>query len=213
MFTPDQDARRGRAAARVPPGRQDRPRQLDARRASSASCSRPSASTSRRRAGVQSPALWGTRERLAELFPATGRDHRARRAQLRLPLSLARALAGDLPDATTARCSRPSPRSTPPAQARADARSPRADRAVQPLRRRHHGRAERIPRGRRHAPLKSAGNGGCSPRCATVLTPSGSFCPGRAGSSCLRAPAGPRRADRSATRAGLSLPAAIHAIT
>ena len=43
------------------PGRPHRPRQLDARRASSASCSRRSARTCRRPPGVKSPALWGTR--------------------------------------------------------------------------------------------------------------------------------------------------------
>ena len=48
-------------------------------------------------AGVESPALWGTRGRIAELFGEHAADDRGRRRATSLPLPLARAHAGRLP--------------------------------------------------------------------------------------------------------------------
>ena len=100
-------------------------------------------------AGVKSPALWGTRARIDEMFgPHAPRSRRA--AQLHVPLSLGRSTGWMCSRPTTGRCSRPSPRSTPPAQQALQRRPHGADRADEPLRRRHDGRAERISRGRHH---------------------------------------------------------------
>ena len=49
-------------------------------------------------AGAKSPALWGTRARLAELFEPQAVVDQSRAAALRVPLSLAGALAGGLQD-------------------------------------------------------------------------------------------------------------------
>ncbi len=48
--------------------------------------------------GVRSPALWGTRARLAELFEPHASSIESNSASLRVPLSFARSLAGDLQD-------------------------------------------------------------------------------------------------------------------
>ena len=55
-------------------------------------------------AGVKSPALWGTRARIVEMFGAQRVRHRHRAAHVRVPLSLAAALARRVQDAITARC-------------------------------------------------------------------------------------------------------------
>ena len=105
-------------------------------------------------AGVKSPALWGTRARIDELFGAQARVDRRRAARVRVPLPLGRSTGSTCSGPTTGRCSRRSRRSTPPAQAGAARRPPRADRPVQPRRRRHDGGAERIPRGDRHQAVR-----------------------------------------------------------
>ena len=55
-------------------------------------------------AGAKSPALWGTRARLTEMFDAGARSIRAEIAPVQLPLSLAGALPRRVQDLSTARC-------------------------------------------------------------------------------------------------------------
>ena len=105
--------------------------------------------------GVKSPALWGTPARIAELFdPHADRD-RVDATKLRVSLSFAGALAGDLQDLL-----RPGVQDLRRARTRrasgAPARSPGVGRPVQPLGGRLHGRAQRVPRNRDHAALTKA---------------------------------------------------------
>ena len=74
MFTPDQDKRRGRAAARLQAGRPDRSRQLDARR-----LHRPAVQDDR-----QAHAAAGRRE----VAGAVGHARAARRAVRRVPAAI-----------------------------------------------------------------------------------------------------------------------------
>ena len=85
MFAPDQAEGRVRAAARGQARRPDRDGQLDAPTAPSGRCSRRSPSTRRRRPGVDSPLLWGTEERLRELFGDGISDLRVERRISRQP--------------------------------------------------------------------------------------------------------------------------------
>ncbi len=55
-------------------------------------------------AGVKSPALWGTRDADRRNVRRTRVRHRHRAAHVRVPLSLAAALAGRVQDLSTARC-------------------------------------------------------------------------------------------------------------
>ena len=122
-------------------------------------------------AGLRSPIQWGTEERLRELFGDAIAELRAREAAHDVPLPLAadlgRLLAAVLrSDAEGVRSGRrgraPCPRSRPA----------REHRALQPGRRRHDGRAERISRGRDRRALtrrpRSAASGAASPfaRCS-----------------------------------------------
>ena len=79
MFTADQDKAAAEMLRVCQVRRQDRPRQLDARR-----LHRPAVQDYRQAlpppAGVKSPALWGTRARIAELFGRTPLRSRSRRA-------------------------------------------------------------------------------------------------------------------------------------
>ena len=68
MFTPDQERAAAELAARVQAAAARSAWRTGRPTASSASCSRRSASTSRRRPASESPALWGTRARIDELF-------------------------------------------------------------------------------------------------------------------------------------------------
>ena len=91
--------------------------------------------------GAKSPALWGTRARIAEMFGPTALVDQRRAAPLRLPLPVAGALPGNLqellrPDAQGLRRTR---RGQP---ARAEGRPAGADRADQPRRGRHHDRSQ-----------------------------------------------------------------------
>ena len=88
---------RRRDAARVPARRAHRPRQLDARRASSASCSRLIGRHLPPPPGVQPPSLWGTEAHLRELFGDQAAAHRRHAADVQLPLPLGRALHRRLP--------------------------------------------------------------------------------------------------------------------
>ena len=68
MFTPDQETAAAEMVRVVQARRQDRARQLDARGLHRPGLQDHRQATSRRRAGARSPALWGTRARIAELF-------------------------------------------------------------------------------------------------------------------------------------------------
>ena len=106
-------------------------------------------------AGVKSPALWGTRGRITEMFGSHASSIKLEPRDLHVPLSLATALAGRVQDLlwTVAQglCR---------ARARGaiglDRRSDRADRRIQPIGRRHDGGARRIPRDRHHPALMPA---------------------------------------------------------
>ena len=76
---------RGRAAARGQARRPDRDGATGPPAAPSARCSRRSPSTRRRRPGVDSPLLWGTEERLRELFGDGISDLRVERRISRQP--------------------------------------------------------------------------------------------------------------------------------
>ena len=106
--------------------------------------------------GAKSPALWGTRARIAELFEPHAHLGQVRAAQLRVPLSLAAALAGSLQDLLRSGA-QDLRRARAGGAGGAPARPPGADRSVQPLGGRHHGRAQRVPRDRDHAALKNNG--------------------------------------------------------
>ena len=104
--------------------------------------------------GARSPALWGTRARLAELFEPHAASiesaqrhfvfrYRSPEHWLEIFKDLLRAGAEDLRRAGAAGAGGPR------------ARSPEPDRPVQPLGRRLDGRAQRVPRGRRHPALIS----------------------------------------------------------
>ena len=103
-------------------------------------------------AGVKSPALWGTRARLNEMFGAQASKIDRRAAHVRVPLSLAAALArcvqdvlrADAQGVRGARCER---------AGGAEPRPSRADRRIQSRGRRHDGGAQRIPRSRHHQAL------------------------------------------------------------
>ena len=101
-------------------------------------------------AGVKSPALWGTPARIDELFGSSASAIEAEPQQLRVPVSLAAALAGCLQDLL-----RPSAegvcRSAASGSGSAAERSDRADRAIQPVGRWVDGRSQRIPRARHYA--------------------------------------------------------------
>ena len=122
------------------------------RRASSASCSRPSASTCRRRP-ARGRRRCGARARGSPSCSSRTRPRSSRRSATSCSAIARRSIGWRSSGPTTARCSRPSPRSSRPAQAALAARPHGADRPVQPLGRRHHGRAERVPRNRHHAAL------------------------------------------------------------
>ena len=66
-------------------------------------------------AGAKSPALWGTRARIGELFEPHASSIKSGAAQFRVPLPLARSIGWRSSRPTTARCSRRSPRSQPAA--------------------------------------------------------------------------------------------------
>ena len=68
-------------------------------------------------AGARSPALWGTRARIAELFEPHALRHQARRSATSCSAIARRSIGWRSSGPTTGRCSRPSPRSTPAAQA------------------------------------------------------------------------------------------------
>ena len=152
MFTPNQDAGGRRAAAGLQARGQDRPRQLDAGRL--------------HRPGLQDARQISAAARRRQIAGAVGHARAARRnvrrrraldqgrvAPVQLPLSLAGAfprrvqdLYGPVLKAFAA---------LDAGQAgRAAQRPACADRAHEPLRRRHHGRAERISRGRHHQAVK-----------------------------------------------------------
>ena len=107
-------------------------------------------------AGAKSPALWGTRARLGRAVRAACAVDRGRRRahfvfRYRSPehwLEVFRTYYGPLLKTFAAL--------EPPAQAALEQRSHEPDRPVQPLGRRHHGRAQRIPRGRHHPALTPA---------------------------------------------------------
>ena len=103
-------------------------------------------------AGARSPALWGTRARIAELFEphatsvkSAQRDFVFRYRSPAHWLEVFRTYYGPVHKTFGAL--------EPAAQAALAARPRGADRAVQPLGRRHDGRAERVPRDRHHAAL------------------------------------------------------------
>ena len=99
-------------------------------------------------AGAKSPALWGTRARLTELFgPAAPRSRPSRATST--SATARRSTFSTCSRPTTARCSRRLPRSTGQAE-RPDERPARPHRAHEQSQRRHHGRAERVS-GSRHS--------------------------------------------------------------
>ena len=105
-------------------------------------------------AGAKSPALWGTRERIGELFEAHASSVKTAQRNLRVPVSLRGALAGDLQDLLRSGAQgvrRPAAR----VAAGSGSRPQGAHRPVQSLRRQHHGRAERVPGDRRYPQLRS----------------------------------------------------------
>ena len=89
----------GRAAARLQAAAARSASPTGRRTASSASCSRRSASTCRRRPASKSPALWGTRARLDELFGP--------RRQLDQDASRAISCSATARPSTSSMCSRP----------------------------------------------------------------------------------------------------------
>ena len=103
-------------------------------------------------AGVKSPSLWGSEARLRELFPAQYATVDDEDQAVRLPLSLAGALARGVPHLL-----RPAPQGLRRAPAAAAgcprARRDGADGTLQPLGRQHPRAAQRLSRGRRHYPL------------------------------------------------------------
>ena len=96
-------ADRARARPGHPVGWPDRPRRPHAGRLHRPAVQDQRASTSRRRRGCASPVLWGTEERLRELFADEIAEMRVERRHVRLPLPLAEGLSRLLARATTAR--------------------------------------------------------------------------------------------------------------
>ena len=89
--------RRGRERAlQLPPGREDRPRQLDAGGLHRPGCSRQSANLLPPAPGVKSPALWGTKARLRHPVRCEG-DRRRAEQIFCLPLQVTQALGRALP--------------------------------------------------------------------------------------------------------------------
>ena len=100
-------------------------------------------------AGVKSPALWGTRAHLADLFGAKAASIKTEVADLRVPLPLAGTLAGDLHQilraAAQGLCGARAGRAIG-----AERRHHGAHRPLQPRRRRHGGGAGRVSGDRHH---------------------------------------------------------------
>ena len=113
--------------------------------------------------GAKSPALWGTRARIAELFEPHATSVKSAATKLRVSLSFAGALAGSLQDLL-----RPGAQDLRRARTRgasgAPARSHGVDRSVQPLGGRLDGRTQRVPRDRDHSALTES-----SPRVAFIV--------------------------------------------
>ena len=152
MFTPDQRSAAARDAARVPAGRPDRPGQLDARRLHRPALQDASAARAAAGRASQSPALWGTRARLARAVRRAGARRSTPSRACSRSATARRRTGSTSSAAATARCTRRSPRSTPRRRPRARARPDRTARPLQPRGRRLAGRAERVPRGRRRYP-------------------------------------------------------------
>jgi SAM-dependent methyltransferase len=104
-------------------------------------------------AGIRSPAMWGTRIRLSEMFDA-GQLRHGTIAHLQLPLPLSGPFPRRVQDVL-----RPGAEGIRRAVAGEAGRTPgrpaRADRAHEPKRRPHHGGVERISRSRHHQALNA----------------------------------------------------------
>ncbi|MCK7491325.1 MAG: class I SAM-dependent methyltransferase, partial [Comamonadaceae bacterium] len=151
MFTPDH-ARAAREMLRVlraggriglanwTPGRLHRP-----------AVQGRSAPTCRRPPACKSPALWGTEPHIVELFGAAGRATSAASAGTSTSATARRRTGCRCSATSTARRTRPSRRSTPPAQPALERDITGAARGAERRRAGLAGRAQRVPRSRHHA--------------------------------------------------------------